>query len=152
MTLPLLTVGFAFSSDLSKVVVILKNRPEHLAGLFCGPGGMFEAEKNDRNLFDCQVREFEEETGVKTTANEWFYMEDFINPKNKAISAFCAYGDKFLGAATCTDEEIFVMDVSDILQKPNLAHGFADLMTKALDTAYPKTDYQSYLTQYQLAG
>lgn len=149
---PLLTVGFAFNADKTKMVTILKNRPEHLAGLLCGPGGAFEADKNDRHLFDTQIREFEEETGILTTIDDWFYIGDFLNPKNKAISVFCAFNDKFLNAIQKTDEAIFIEEVTAILTKPNPSPEFFNLIHRSLDESYPKMNYQAYLNHYHLAG
>ena len=60
-------VGFAFSED--KVLLIRKNSPAWQAGKLNGVGGKIE--DHDKEPVDAMVREFEEETGIKTTKGDW---------------------------------------------------------------------------------
>jgi 8-oxo-dGTP diphosphatase len=53
--------GFLFSEDESKVVLIEKNKPDFLKGLFNPVGGKKE---NNETSLEAMIREFKEETGV----------------------------------------------------------------------------------------
>jgi 8-oxo-dGTP diphosphatase len=63
-------MGFAFSKDLEKVLLILKNRPAHLAGFLTGPGGRIEALESP---LDAVEREVSEETGLRIS--DWVPCE-----------------------------------------------------------------------------
>lgn len=61
-------VGFAFDTQAEKVVLIRKLKPAWQAGLLNGVGGKIEAGELP---IDAMIREFEEETGVKTSFIDW---------------------------------------------------------------------------------
>ena len=63
-----LVLGFVFDTTFSKVVLIQKNRPEKMIGKLNGIGGKLKLGENRKAGI---VREFLEETGVKTTPVEW---------------------------------------------------------------------------------
>lgn len=65
------TVGFAFDKEDYKVVLILKEKPEWQAGCLNGVGGKMEAGETP---VQTMVREFLEETGVKTNTDDWKYF------------------------------------------------------------------------------
>lgn len=62
------TLGFLFTPDFQKVLLIRKQKPAHHKGLLNGLGGKFE---KDENALSCIVREVEEESGLHTQQNEW---------------------------------------------------------------------------------
>lgn len=64
------TLGFMFSTDRSQVLLILKDRPEWQAGKLNGIGGKYEPDK-DHTFKEAHIREFEEETGIKTIEEDW---------------------------------------------------------------------------------
>lgn len=64
------TLGFMFSEDSSKVLLILKDRPEWQKGKLNGIGGKWE-EGDGVDLGVTQSREFFEETGIKTLKKDW---------------------------------------------------------------------------------
>lgn len=68
---PKMTVGLAFSADHNTVLMQLKNRPEDCAGFLNGPGGK---QNVGESIVNCMVREFEEETGLKSTKDDWLYF------------------------------------------------------------------------------
>lgn len=138
-------VGFAFSENKEEMVAILKKRPSTIASMLCGPGGKFDKTKGDTNLVDTMVREFEEETWVQSSANEWLYIQDITGHGGKPVAIFCAFGDKFLTARTKTDEEIFILNVNEALQRNDLVPEFIDLVTKALDDNHHKYTRIEYL-------
>lgn len=63
-------LGFMFSKDKSKVLLILKDRPEWQKNHLNGIGG--KEEPQDHSIMSItQVREFEEETGINTVVQDW---------------------------------------------------------------------------------
>lgn len=54
-------VGFAFSHDYDRVVLIRKNKPEWQAGFLNGVGGKLE---DGEDYHDAMIREFKEEAGI----------------------------------------------------------------------------------------
>jgi len=96
-------IGFMFNETLSRLVAIRKNRPEWQAGSLNGVGGHIE--ENELPI-DAMVREFFEETGVKTPCDAWNRVLTLRFPYAE-IEVFAAKSDVFENAArTCTDEEI----------------------------------------------
>jgi len=66
-------LGFAFSQDLQRVVLIQKNKPPFQHGKFNGIGGKCELEENPDVAM---MREFQEETGVRVGRwNQFVIME-----------------------------------------------------------------------------
>lgn len=61
-------LGFAFSPDNSKVLLIRKERPKWQSGLLNGVGGKVEGEEW---LREAMVREFKEETDIDTSTTDW---------------------------------------------------------------------------------
>ena len=62
------TLAFIFNKDLTKVLLITKQKPDQHKGLLNGLGGKLEA--NESHL-DCVVREIEEEAGLKSKSKNW---------------------------------------------------------------------------------
>lgn len=69
--------GFAFSKDLSKVALQLKSKPAFCKGKLNGPGGKFDPAR-DESILGTMAREFEEETGFCSIAEDWevFHIEN----------------------------------------------------------------------------
>ena len=121
-------VGFGFSSDWSRVVAIRKNRPSPIAGLLCGPGGLYEPGVKDKDVFHAMAREFEEETSVKTTADDWRYISNIKGRNGKPVALFWAQSDEFLKAMQTTDEEVFVLNCSDLLKRNDTVEVFHEIV------------------------
>jgi 8-oxo-dGTP diphosphatase len=105
-------VGFLFSHDRRWVTLIKKTRPEWQAGKYNGVGGKVEV---DEAINDAMVREFYEETGVKTKYREW---EEFalLRGDHGAVYVFKAFSTEHLSAVkTKTDEEIMNILVKHLL-------------------------------------
>lgn len=101
-------LGFAFTKDRSKVVLMQKKRPEAIAGLYTAPGGKIE--ENELGI-SAVVREFEEETGV--IINYW-KNEFKITGPDYTIEVFSAFNDEILNAQSKTDEDVVVCDVNTV--------------------------------------
>lgn len=108
-------VGFAFSTDRSKVVLIRKNRPAWQAGKLNGVGGKFEPDEDGHT---CMCREFLEETGVETTPDDWHYYTKVVG-RDGDVYFYRMFDDKALSATTNSDEpvEIIPVDFAAIRQE-----------------------------------
>ena len=106
-------VGFLFSDDRRWVTLIRKNRPDWQAGKYNGVGGKVEV---GEAVNDAMVREFHEETGVKTKWTDWKEFALLRGSKGDAIYVFNATSTKHLSfVKTQTDEEIMNILVKHIL-------------------------------------
>lgn len=77
-------LGFMFSPDRAQVALIRKRKPAWQAGKLNGIGG--KVERTDSSPGAAMVREFEEETGVKTVRADW---ESFAVIKGKDFCVVC---------------------------------------------------------------
>lgn len=103
-------LGFLFTSDLKKVVLIVKNKPEWQAGLLNGVGGKIE---DGETPDEAMTREFLEEAGIEVTAwNQFFIMKG----DDWEVNCFRSFVPTrtFEGIKTMTDESIFIANVSHI--------------------------------------
>jgi len=108
----LYVVGFLFSEDLKRVVLIHKNKPDWQVGLLNGVGG--KVEQNEMPVYAMR-REFKEETGLDLEAwcpyanvegEDWVVY--FFNNISKHI-------DK---VKTITSEKVEIFNVEDINTLP----------------------------------
>lgn len=102
------TLGFAFNTDRSKIVLIKKNRPAWQAGKLNGIGGKVEPGETNE---EAMCREFHEECGVQTTPEDWHYFSR-INGQMGDVFCYRMFDEKIMQARTCLDEEVMIMDVS----------------------------------------
>ena len=103
-------VGFMFSKSNNKVALILKNRPKWQAGNYNGIGGKIE--KNETPI-QAMVREFNEETGVKTKESEWTNAINIYCSNNSFIYFFFSFGD-LNKLKTTTDEKIEIFEINNL--------------------------------------
>jgi 8-oxo-dGTP diphosphatase len=113
-------VGFLFSDDLSKVVLIRKARPEWQKGLLNGPGGKIE---KGETPVDAMYREFYEEAGVEILV--WKYAGQMVFDEKTTVAFFVARrGDPVkLMVAGALDEPVDwypVVDIEKLNTVPNL--------------------------------
>lgn len=108
--------GFAFNGP--HVALILKNRPAHLAGKLNGIGGKLE--EGDSSPEAAMAREFLEEAGVATTADEWVKVGEFL-VNHDAIYFYKMDMDdeRFSNIGQQTDEETYILDVDDAFELNN---------------------------------
>lgn len=103
-------VGFMFNSDRSRVLLIEKNRPAWQAGKLNGVGGKLE-DGEDPNF--AMAREFREETGIDTEAQDWalrLFIEDLRT--NAEIYTFTTVG-KIEDAKQMESEKPVVIEVDN---------------------------------------
>ena len=104
-------IGFAFSEDLSEVVLISKNRPAWQAGLYNGVGGHIEP---GEYCIEAMIREFQEETSVSTDARDWSHICALYFPKATLDVFAIRQSNVFTMAKTNTDEFIVRTAVTNI--------------------------------------
>ena len=104
-------LGFAFSSDGKRVVLIEKTKPEFLKGLWNGVGGKIE--EYDETPAHAMEREFWEETGVKLTG--WSNMFFIDNPENEyQMWVYFALDDRINECRTTTEEKVSIVNVEHL--------------------------------------
>ena len=97
-------------TDMEKVVLIKKNRPDWQKGVYNGVGG--KVEQNEIAI-EAMKREAEEECGL--CLDKWF-LYDIEEPNDHMLYMFYSVVSKeqILSAKTLTDEEIGIFDISNI--------------------------------------
>lgn len=95
-----------------KLVLIKKNRPDFLAGLFTGPGGKLE-EKD--TIYSGMAREFHEEAGM--WFDGWRRFLTFGTSHNMIVHFFYGFADfdRAESIRSMTDEQVFIIPLGEIL-------------------------------------
>lgn len=141
-------VGFAFSADSSKIVLIRKNRPAWMAGKLNGVGGKIEA---GEEAVDAMVREFVEECGVETMVSDWHYFMKIFG-RDGDVHCYRIFDDKVLSATTLLDEEVEIIDVSlDVIRAEGMGN-LAWLTGIALDENQPHFFVEANYNQEFITG
>lgn len=132
----LYTAGFAFSKDANNVALIRKNRPAWQAGKLNAIGGHVEPGETPRQA---QVREYYEETGVRSTLDDWTFFGR-LNGGGTGMDAwqvnfYYSTNPRLLCVNTMTDEVVRVYDWSDIsyFEGYPLMHNLRWLIERARD-------------------
>ena len=116
--LPRYCVGFMFSPDMTRVVLIRKKRPDWQAGRLNGVGGHID---DNEAPIKAMRREFKEEAGVDFA--DWQPVAMLECP-DALVWFFWAKGEQYFEARTMTDEGIekvyvkWAMDTDEVL--PNI--------------------------------
>ena len=106
-------VGFMFSPDLTKVVMVRKNRPEWQAGLLNGPGGKIEPGEMS---FTAMIREFKEETGVDTSFPKGWQPLARLEYDAAVVWFFFSINSEYHLCTTQTDEPIEIVEISKLME------------------------------------
>ena len=103
-------LGFRFDESRDNVVLIQKKRPNWQRGYLNGVGG--KVERFDKNIFHAMVREFEEETSLKTSTDDWY---NYIDMKfdGAIVYVFLSSGS-LKGIKTTTDEPVHIYPISSL--------------------------------------
>jgi len=122
-------VGYLVDPTLNLVMLILKQRPEWMRGLYNGVGGKIEPGESPLQTME---RECLEESGLVTRwdTGEWEAVARLDTP-NGRIFVFAAIGTPTDGATT-TDEEIIVANVAAL--PPSIVPNVRWLIPLALQT------------------
>ena len=121
-------VGFLFSENRENVVLILKLRPVWQKGLYNGVGGKVEQAESPEVAM---VREFYEETGVKTKTDEWSNYAHIVRPSGYDLHVFSAFSDQLYAVRSVEREVVEFFNVSNLPQ--NLISNLKWLIPLALD-------------------
>jgi len=116
-------LGFAFNSDISQILLIRKNRPDWQKGKYNGVGGKILDSEKGKTSNVAMVREFEEETGLRTRLSQWTICANLWgNGHNDMIDtdwymdvfAIKLSDGEFAQAISMTDELIMRFNVADL--------------------------------------
>lgn len=138
------SIGFCFSFDKEKVVLIKKEKPAWQKGRLNGVGGKIELGETAEA---CMIREFQEETGVETSFENWTkfaimqgrdWQKDHTGNSLAEINCYVTINDFIYNkAATTEKEEIQKWNVMRILCRPYLIiPNLSVLLPLALCTEY----------------
>lgn len=115
-------LGFAYSENAESVVLIEKDRPDWQAGKLNGVGGKIETGEYPEIAM---VREFEEETGVVTTINDWscfgqmmFYND--IMGGAAMVYLYRFFNDRIFNCKTQESEKVIILDSKTCLNLPHV--------------------------------
>jgi 8-oxo-dGTP diphosphatase len=119
-------VGYMFSPDFSKIVLIRKNRPSWQYGLLNGVGGKVE---KDEDPLGAMSREFFEETGIWHTDWKTICTLDFPEAR---VWFFWTVSPAYDKVQTQTDESVGIHVVRDLQDYTDLVHNANWIIAMAL--------------------
>lgn len=97
------TVGFIFDATFEHVLLIHKTRPAWQVGKINGLGGKVEP---GEDMYDCIVREIEEESSLKTEKSAWVFVGNMHSDTVSLDVLGYVYGDSLEDAKTTEDEVV----------------------------------------------
>lgn len=112
------TLGFMFSADLTRVVLIHKNKPAWQHGKLNGVGGKIDLA--DNSTCNAMAREFVEETGLLTAGSDWRYFAE-MSCDDFRVHCFTIKGD-VSRCKTQESEPICAVGVSELPRLPLLSN------------------------------
>lgn len=126
-------LGFLFSTDKKRVVLIEKQKPEWQAGALNGVGGKIE---DNENPYQAMVREFKEETGL--FIDNWLQFStlksnhNLFDKEQWVVYCYVAFGDVDQ-VQTMENEIVYIVKVSE-LPTLKVIQNLQWLIPLALDT------------------
>lgn len=109
-------LGFAFTEDMQDMLLIRKVRPDWQAGKLNAIGGHVEP---GEWYSEAMIREFKEETDVKTFPCDWTWFADASFP-NAELTLFWMSHNKIRDYETMTDESVVLVPVKHIVDHTNI--------------------------------
>lgn len=135
------TLGYIFTPDLQKVLLVHKIDPEWQRGKLNGIGGKNKENETDMN---CIIREVEEETSLKTQKKDWIFLGK-MHGTNWTMSLFTiVFESKPELAKQAGKEKIEWFSVSELPSNiiPNLKWQIPLAIEKILYNALIKFDME----------
>lgn len=128
-------LGFCFDNEHERVVLIRKTKPAWQAGKLNGVGGKVEPMEDLRSAM---LREFYEETGVKTNPMDWrFYAR--LHGEQFSVAVFCMFSNLVVNKVrTVEDEKVEVYQVDLEFIGSQSISNLPWLISLALDTDQPR--------------
>jgi 8-oxo-dGTP diphosphatase len=113
------TLGYIFTADLKKVLLVHKLAPEWQLGKLNAVGGKIE---EGEESIDCIVREVEEETTLKTNKKAWRYLGEMHGEPWRMEIFTYVYQKSLYDAKKAGKEEIQWFDINNLPENiiPNL--------------------------------
>lgn len=121
-------LGFLFSNDLKRVVLIRKDGPDWQVGKLNGLGG--SVEDYDESWLSAMSREFREEAGIDIS--DW-NLYHIMNCKDCINYVFSSINSKIDFVFTNETEVVKVYNVKDVLTQSDLIDSIKWLIPMALD-------------------
>lgn len=127
-------LGFVLDNKMERIALILKNRPDFLAGKWNALGGKVEEGETEK---EAVKREVEEESGLVIEEKDWQPVGVIQDNKDKEVDefrvdVFYALTNDISKAKTLTDEEVEVFYISDVLKKDNLTDHLPQILSTIL--------------------
>lgn len=127
-------LGFVLDNKMERIALILKNRPDFLAGKWNALGGKVEEGETEK---EAVKREVEEESGLVIEEKDWQPVGVIQDNKDKEVDefrvdVFYALTNDISKAKTLTDEEVGVSYISDVLKKDNLTDHLPQIISTIL--------------------
>ncbi|WP_375319905.1 NUDIX domain-containing protein [Aliivibrio logei] len=135
--------GFMFSQNIKNVALIKKIKPTWQKGLYNGIGG--EVGCNETTS-EAMVREFEEETGVKTHPDEWTLYTIITCQNEYEVSFFFMISNQVYTVQTIEKEVVSIFQVNQLPE--NIIWNLRWLIPLALD---PKLTFRAPLILNELS-
>lgn len=106
-------IGIVRTKD--SIVLIKKNKPDWQKDKYNFVGGKIE--ENETPSFAI-IREFEEETGIKTVFSDWSYKGIIFNEGDDGwvVYVYSSFDEKYKECKTITDEEILHLPLDEFRQ------------------------------------
>ena len=107
------TIGILFNPKFTRVLLILKAKPEWQKGKFNFPGGSFE---DGETAIECVAREFKEETDMDIPTQNWQHIGKIVNPDNYYVDVLTSihYSELNGWPKDMTDEHLEWHDINDL--------------------------------------
>lgn len=106
-------MGFCFSVDMKRVVLIKKTHPSWMAGLWNGVGGHVCEDEESEEAMD---RVFEKETGVSSSHRGDWKLVSTIGNTEYQVEVFASASTAISEVYTITDEEVASWSVVELLE------------------------------------
>lgn len=131
-------LGFAFSANKKEIVLIEKQKPDWQKGKLNGVGGKVEPNEVP---YLAMVREFEEETGVKTSISDWdlfgeMVFDNDIMGGEAIVYLFRMFNDIIDNCTTKETEEVLRVNTDTVLNAFNCMHNLPILIPLALSDEF----------------
>lgn len=125
-------LGFVQSFNGERILLIQKNRPTFLAGLYNGIGGHVE---DGESALQAVCRECDEEADLRIPPADWLQMGTITDGQSFEVHVFSARAD-ITKALARTDEPLQIFDMVDVHRLP-LAPSAREVLER-LGAPWPK--------------